>query len=181
MDKKFYSPKFGIMQRYLHSTATTDAWRQQGSNGWGGRPEYVFTDVDGQIKPVADLVESVGPKTLLDYGCGKGYATDRVADQCATVDVRKFDPFVKPYTKHPTEPCDMVMCISVLQQIESDYIIPVIDDLYDLTLKNLFVEVIVNKELLETAPDLWVSRFNRFKILFTSISPELQVKRPAGI
>ena len=89
---------------------------------------------------VSELVNLMGVKHLLDYGCGKRRSlmeTFRPDHECR---VQCYDPGVPEYSDPPT-PAEMVVCIDVLEHIEPMYIEDVLDHLEDLTESLLFATV----------------------------------------
>jgi hypothetical protein len=81
----------------------------------------------GQI--VSSLVEGTGAKTLLDYGCGSMQNLKKVLD--CDVMYLGYDPAIPEFSVK--EPCDLVVCIDVLEHIEPELLDNVLDDLLMLT------------------------------------------------
>jgi hypothetical protein len=81
----------------------------------------------GQI--VSALVEGTGAKTLLDYGCGSMQNLKKVLD--CDVMYLGYDPAIPEFSVK--EPCDLVVCIDVLEHIEPELLDNVLDDLLMLT------------------------------------------------
>lgn len=86
---------------------------------------------------VSGLVEAIGAKTLLDYGCGSMRNLMNVLD--CDVQYLGYDPAVPEFSVK--EPCDLVVCIDVLEHIEPDLLDNVLDDLMMLTDKWAFFTV----------------------------------------
>ncbi len=70
-----------------------------------------------------------GCKTLLDYGCGKGYVRKALG-----AFVSEYDPAINGKDGIPA-PADMVTCIDVLEHIEPECLDAVLDDLRRCMLK----------------------------------------------
>jgi hypothetical protein len=81
----------------------------------------------GQI--VSAIVEGTGAKTLLDYGCGSMQNLKKVLD--CDVMYLGYDPAIPEFSVK--EPCDLVVCIDVLEHIEPELLDNVLDDLLMLT------------------------------------------------
>jgi hypothetical protein len=81
----------------------------------------------GQI--VSAIVEGTGAKTLLDYGCGSMQNLKKVLD--CDVMYLGYDPAIQEFSVK--EPCDLVVCIDVLEHIEPELLDNVLDDLLMLT------------------------------------------------
>lgn len=86
---------------------------------------------------VSGLVEATRSKTLLDYGCGSMRNLFNVLD--CDVHYLGYDPAVPEFSAK--EPCDLVVCIDVLEHIEPDLLENVLDDLMMLTDKWAFFTV----------------------------------------
>jgi hypothetical protein len=90
--------------------------------------------VGAQYAPlVAEVMQAVGTRELLDYGAGKGglgRALNEMYDEPFTI--HHYDPAVPEWSKPPA-PCRFVACIDVLEHIEPALIDNVLDDLKRVT------------------------------------------------
>jgi hypothetical protein len=77
--------------------------------------------------------------SILDYGCGKGTLAKALAG--VEVEVVEYDPAVPGKDKSPSEACDLVVCLDVMEHIEPDCLDDVIADLARLARKSLFVVI----------------------------------------
>jgi hypothetical protein len=95
-------------------------------------PEYGVASV--QYAPmVAEIMEAVGTRELLDYGAGKGRlgtTLNSMFDEKFVI--HHYEPAVPEWSKPPA-PCNFVACIDVLEHIEPDLIDNVLDDLKRVT------------------------------------------------
>lgn len=66
--------------------------------------------------------------SLLDYGCGKGVFLRDLAATGLFRFVRGFDPAIGAFKARPGQVYDMVICLDVLDQVEPDYVEPLIRD-----------------------------------------------------
>lgn len=114
----------------------TEAYRQEqarlhatGTYGTAGR-------MYGRV--ISDLVDIIGAKTLLDYGCGSRRSLLETLD--CDVAYNGYDPAVPDYSEEP-EPADLVVCIDVLEHIEPEHLNTVLDHLRSKTLKAAFLTV----------------------------------------
>lgn len=80
---------------------------------WGGRLAPIVTK----------LVESIGTKSVLDYGCGKG-----VLGRQLSFPIWEYDPAIPGKDESPA-PADLVICTDVLEHVEPDKLPMVLDDL----------------------------------------------------
>lgn len=78
---------------------------------------------------VLKLVESLKTRSVLDYGCGKGYLAKNIP-----FPIWEYDPAM-PGKEEPPRPADLVCCFDVLEHIEPDRINYVLDDLRRVTQK----------------------------------------------
>lgn len=101
---------------------------------------------------IKEIVDRLGCRSILDYGCGKGEQYRwRNADETGSipvgmtleeywgVPVTKYDPAWPPYAAEPVGTFDMVICSSVLRWIPGPDIPAVVDRLYSLAGKAIYV------------------------------------------
>lgn len=109
---------------------------------------------NGVLKHVSALLEfnqKIGAKSGIDYGCGKGaqyeaWLNDPGGTMCSLEAALgyapyKYDPAVPEFEKPPPEPADLVWCVDVLECVPEQDMGDVIDDLFRLAIKGLFVTV----------------------------------------
>jgi len=72
---------------------------------------------------VLKLYESIKGKSLLDYGCGKGYLGKRLP-----FPIWEYDPCITGKEESP-RPADLVVCLDVLEHIEPDHLDFVLNDI----------------------------------------------------
>lgn len=78
----------------------------------------------GKHAPVViELVEKAKCRSVLDYGCGKGYLAKAVP-----FPVWEYDPAI-PGKEESPRPAELVVCTDVLEHIEPDKLLFVLDDL----------------------------------------------------
>lgn len=95
---------------------------------------------------IRDLIRETGARTLLDYGCGKGEQYGWVVPETGQplaeywgVAVTKYDPAVRDYAAEPKEQHDIVICTHVLGSIPVADLPWVVDRLYSLARKGLYI------------------------------------------
>jgi len=93
--------------------------------------ENLFYGVGGgkYATVVKDLVEKTEAKSVLDYGCGKGYLAKSLP-----FPIWEYDPAFADKALSP-RPADLVVCTDVLEHIEPELIVPVLTDLQRCVLK----------------------------------------------
>lgn len=101
------------------------------------------------VERVANMIETEGHQSVLDYGCGKGLLAKGLAERGHKI--AEFDPAI-PGKEETPEPADLVVCTDVLEHIEPVHINAVLRELKRLTNRKLFVNVAC-KEALMRLPD----------------------------
>ena len=91
-------------------------------------PNYGVASVE-YAPLVADVMQKVGTKELLDYGAGKGRLGATLEDMFdEPFTIHHYDPAIPQWSTAPA-PCRLVACIDVLEHIEPNLIDNVLDDL----------------------------------------------------
>lgn len=85
------------------------------------------------IHAMAQELSSTEKPSLLDYGCGKGVFLNEMAATGWFRFVRGYDPAVQAFKARPAQPYDLVICLDVLDQLEAEYVEPVIEDVAQYT------------------------------------------------
>lgn len=101
------------------------------------RPHAIF---------IKEIIDRLGCKTILDFGCGKGHqyewvipSTGQTIEQLWGVEVTKYDPAYEPFAAEPQGTFDLVICTQVLGAIPVTDHHWVIDRLYSLATKAIYV------------------------------------------
>ncbi len=85
------------------------------------------------------LVDFVKPKTVLDFGCGKGALLARLAEHFPQINFFGYDPSIKGREKIPVEKADMIINTDVLEHIPENIIENVVEQIAGLSQKVFFV------------------------------------------
>lgn len=112
---------------------------------------------NGVLKHAKSLIvfsHEIEARSAIDYGCGKGQQYTKVIqpygegggpvltlEQHLGYVTTKYDPAWPEFEKPPAAPADLVWCVDVLECIPEEDMDMVIDDLFRLALKGLFVTV----------------------------------------
>ena len=112
----------------------SEEYRQLNLRLHESNPDYGTTGAKLYPK-VIELVEGLGTKDVLDYGCGKGTLQMTLPFQ-----IRQYDPAIKGREAEPY-PADIVVCTDVLEHIEPRHIYDVLAHLESLTRKVFFCTV----------------------------------------
>ncbi len=122
------------MQRILHAAP----------RGYGGRG-------DKWAGVVLQLAIAYDAASILDYGCGKGVMRVAVAD------FRRYDPAIPEYADDPS-PADLVVCIAVLEHIETECVEAVLDHIRALARKAVIIKISTHQSVLRMADGSAVHR-----------------------
>jgi hypothetical protein len=101
------------------------------------------------LKRIVSFSQSLGAKSALDYGCGKGLQYEKqmhtglTFEQTLGYQVTKYDPAVEKFWNKPApgSKFDLVWCTDVLEHVPAEDIDWVIDDLVSFASKGLFITV----------------------------------------
>lgn len=95
-------------------------------------PDYGVASV-GYAPLVAEIMQQVGAREVLDYGAGKGRLGQTLRQHIqGPLTVHHYDPAI-PEWSAPPAPCRFVACIDVLEHIEPHLLDNVLDDLKRVT------------------------------------------------
>jgi hypothetical protein len=145
-------------------------------------PDYGVASVE-YAPLVAQVVEVLGVKDLLDYGAGKGRLGIELQKYVRRpLNICHYDPAISKWSATPV-PCEFVACIDVLEHIEPEFLDNVLDDLKRLTARAAMFTVHTgpavkilpdgrNAHLIQQPPDWWLPRFlARFELVTFSRLP----------
>lgn len=84
------------------------------------------------LSNITALVAEHQPRTILDYGCGKGlqYTLDRVHEQWGGPMPTLYDVGVTELSARPSGPFDAVICTDVMEHISEHDVDAVLDDIF---------------------------------------------------
>lgn len=119
---------------------------------------------------VIKLTESLGSKSVLDYGAGKGYLA-----KALPFPIWEYDPAIPGKDELP-RPADLVICTDVLEHIEPDKIMLVLDDLRRCVKKVGYFTINMgpakktladgrNTHLIQKDKDWWVKQLKKFFVI----------------
>lgn len=143
----------------------TEDYRRLNSRLHETRPDYgVGHSSSRHYSHIDQMARSLGARSLLDYGCGKG----ALARALSHLLVEEYDPAI-PGKDSPPAPADFVVCTDVLEHIEPDCLDDVLDDLKRCTLKGIFMTIATrpaaktledgrNAHLIQQGPDWWLPK-----------------------
>jgi hypothetical protein len=95
-------------------------------------PEYGTASVE-YAPLIAELLQALNTRELLDYGAGKGRLGITLREMFEEdFVIHHYEPAM-PEWSAPPQPCRFVACVDVLEHIEPDFIDHVLDDLQRVT------------------------------------------------
>jgi 2-polyprenyl-3-methyl-5-hydroxy-6-metoxy-1,4-benzoquinol methylase len=123
----------------------SDSWMQLHRETHSQRPEFGTHHHPYLHELVAvlaaDLTAEERP-TLLDYGCGKGAFLREMNQSGRFRFTRGYDPAVAAFKSRPSQVYDLVVCLDVLDQVEDEFIEPLIEDVAQFTGRSAIFNVI---------------------------------------
>jgi len=84
---------------------------------------------------VLTLAQGMNTESVLDYGCGKGTLGANMP-----FDIQQYDPAIEKHSGRP-QPADLVVCTDVLEHIEPSCLDDVLNDLWSLCNKGVFLVI----------------------------------------
>jgi hypothetical protein len=146
-------------------------------------PDYGVASV-GYAPLVAEVMQQVGAKELLDYGAGKGRLGQTLRQHIqGPLTIHQYDPAI-PEWSAPPAPCRFVACIDVLEHIEPHLLDNVLDDLKRVTAgvgvftvhTGAAIKVLPdgrNAHLTQQPPEWWLPKLmQRFELVQFSRMPQ---------
>lgn len=131
---------------------------------------------------VLKMIDKTGCKSVLDYGCGKGYLAKELQ-----FPIWEYDPAIPGKDEAP-RPADLVCCFDVLEHVEPDKLFFVLDDLKRVVLKVGYFTIHTgpahktlpdgrNTHLIQQNRAWWKSKLKKFFQIGTILErgPELHV------
>lgn len=86
---------------------------------------------------ISILIDYLKPKTVLDYGCGKGLLIKSLADKYKDIDFFNYDPAIDEYNHIDKDQYDLLINTDVLEHIPEDSIDEVLKHMHKLS-RNVF-------------------------------------------
>ena len=72
------------------------------------------------LPAIEELINFLSPKSILDYGCGKGLLVRTLAQKYPTIKVYGYDPGVQEFENLPEDKIDFVINTDVLEHIPQE-------------------------------------------------------------
>lgn len=134
----------------------------------------------GKVKKLGkfhDFMKQWNPKTLLDYGCGKGVILQYLQSQYPTTECHGYDPAVSKYSKEIETTYECVFSNDVLEHIEPEFLDQVLLHIDQVSSKYIWLRIDTfparktlpdgrNAHLILESKDWWESKLkNQFSDL----------------
>ena len=141
----------------------------------------------GKVKDLGDFhtyMKQWNPKTVLDYGCGKGVILAHLKEQYPNSQWTGYDPAVPMFNIDlRNKQFDCVFCNDVLEHIEPEYLDAVLKHMFDLTQKNIWLRIDTlparkklldgrNAHLILENENWWTAKLNHygFSIIYSNLN-----------
>ena len=102
------------------------------------------TTAQGMVPRIMSFVQRTDHKTILDYGAAHGGFRKKLAKQHPEYNVIDYEPGRVDASAAP-EPCNMVICVDVLEHVEPDCLEEVLNDLQRVVLDKAYFQVATRK------------------------------------
>ena len=127
-------------------------FHENGTEKLSGPKTFAGYSLTKWIVKIKDIININKCRSLLDYGCGKGFLYNHnfklgkkefrgLSDFWKINDIFLYDPGVKEYLIYPKKKYDGVICTDVIEHIPESDIINFIDNLFKLSNKFIFVVI----------------------------------------
>ena len=98
----------------------------------------------GKVKDLGEFhmfFKTWNPRTVLDYGCGKGAILAHLKELYPDILWTGYDPAVSMFKVQPSNTFDCVFCNDVLEHIEPYYLDAVLSNIFRLAEKNIWLRI----------------------------------------
>jgi hypothetical protein len=160
---------------------------REGERFIGLEPDSTYPGVNlmPHIRRIKALIDETGAKTILDYGCGKGYqydpqpvriegvgTWDSVPDYWDVDEVRCYDPCYERYSRRPEEQFDGVVSTDVLEHCPVEDLPWIVEEIFSYARRFVFASIACypaksrlpngeNAHCTVQPPDWWCELFQR--------------------
>ena len=159
-------------QQELVSQQCIDLWRgRYARKQMIRKAPYWAWDRQGLHVPITDIIDTVRPASILDYGSGNGRGGEilRTRSQQGLVDVTCYDPAWPGLESVPTGSFDMVLAMNLLENVEADYRQTVCDHIQSLVGRDLILAIIAPIKHQGDLMTTWINRFPQLKLSYSAV------------
>lgn len=124
------------------------------------------------FKYIERTVNFIGDcKSVLDYGAGQRTLEIGLREIRPDLEIRSYDPGIPEISLDPL-PADLVVCTDVLEHIEPDHLTVVLNHIFDLAHKRVYLHVALTKakrflpdgrnaHLIQQPTDWWINQIGK--------------------
>lgn len=73
-------------------------------------------------KGLEKFITDVNPKSMIDFGCGKGRLVEKIKETHPNIHIRGYDPGNREFSNPINEPVDLLISTDVLEHVEPVYL-----------------------------------------------------------
>lgn len=143
--KKFSSNYYEIINKYK-------SFHINGTEKLAPSKTFMGYSLMKWVGIIKEIIDFTGCKSILDFGCGKAFLYHHnlninkinyknITEFWNINDVYLYDPGVEKYSVYPNKKFDGVICTDVIEHIPEDDIINFIEDIFDLSIKFVFIVI----------------------------------------
>lgn len=167
----------------------SEAYRSLNSELHDGNPNYGGTIKQAFVDMTVSALSATGSKTLLDYGCGKGWLIP-----CLEGHIQSgwgYDPAIPEKSREP-DPADLVTCFDVMEHIEPECLDQVLTHIRSLALKAALFVIDTepalktlsdgrNAHLIQEGADWWLPKLEALYSSLNAGAIPTKDGRPSGL
>ena len=106
----------------------------------------------GHFDRISNFITTQNPKSILDFGCGKGTMGNLLKKSYPNMLVHSYDPAIKEYESIPNSRYDMVITTDVLEHLYEDEIAGIFEEILKLDPSSMY-HVICHRLAYAKLPD----------------------------
>lgn len=110
---------------------------------WRNDSVYAFYKSNGEVLTLAELVNSLNPQSVLDFGCGNGLALPSIAG----VNAKGYDPFVDEFSTWEPAVYDLIVSHFAILHVEDQFFSDTIKMLRNACGKNFVATFALTKHI----------------------------------
>lgn len=167
---KSYTDEQIELYRQKHSDNSLKTTTETGVIGtWGGAKDYFLEYSQTRVVRLENFLKTLKIKTILDFGCGKGFAADTIKEKFPHLIVSKYDPAFESFSVYPQGKFDLVLCFLVIHLADLDNKKRIAEELSSLSSRYIILTALVDngsddKFYQSLFPKFKVKMFNKWKV-----------------
>lgn len=142
-------------QRYKDLLAMYRTMHSEGDSNYGIAAENMFSGISlpPQMPRIKNLIDRIGAKSVLDYGCGKalmyrsspieveGKSYNNIKEYWGVDQIFLYDPGHQPYSQLPTQKADLVVCTDVLEHCPDQDVVWILKEIFSYASKGVYLNI----------------------------------------